>query len=193
MLGLKLPTDPRWAHVVEDNLEEILVDHAYCEQKAASTAISFIVTYPELNDLVKSMSSLAREEMSHFEMVHKLILERNWTLGRERPDLYVRRIMNFFPKGDDRMKRLIYRLLVAALIEARSCERFRVLSENLKDEKLSNFYSELMASEANHYTIFLGFARKYGNRKQVDDLWNSLLEFEGDIIREFAEPGRIHG
>jgi|TARA_B110000483_G_scaffold80659_1_gene100363 tRNA-(ms[2]io[6]A)-hydroxylase len=193
MLGLKLPTDPRWAHVVEENLEEILVDHAYCEQKAASTAISFIVTYPELNDLVKSMSSLAREEMSHFEMVHKLILERNWTLGRERPDLYVRRIMNFFPKGDDRMKRLIYRLLVAALIEARSCERFRVLSENLKDEKLSNFYSELMASEANHYTIFLGFARKYGNRKQVDDLWNSLLEFEGDIIREFAEPGRIHG
>ena len=179
MLGLKLPTDPRWAHVVEENLEEILVDHAYCEQKAASTAISFIVTYPELNDLVKSMSSLAREEMSHFEMVHKLILERNWTLGRERPDLYVRRIMNFFPKGDDRMKRLIYRLLVAALIEARSCERFRVLSENLKDEKLSNFYSELMASEANHYTIFLGFARKYGNRKQVDDLWNSLLEFEG--------------
>jgi tRNA-(ms[2]io[6]A)-hydroxylase len=193
MLGLKLPTDPRWAHVVEENLEEILVDHAYCEQKAASTAISFIVTYPELNDLVKSMSSLAREEMSHFEMVHKLILERNWTLGRERPDLYVRRIMNFFPKGDDRMKRLIYRLLVAALIEARSCERFRVLSENLKDEKLSNFYSELMASEANHYTIFLGFARKYGNRKQVDDLWNSLLEFEGDIIREFAEPRRIHG
>ena len=193
MLGLKLPTDPRWAHAAEENLEEILVDHAYCEQKAASTAISFIVTYPELNDLVKSMSSLAREEMSHFEMVHKLILERNWTLGRERPDLYVRRIMNFFPKGDDRMKRLIYRLLVAALIEARSCERFRVLSENLKDEKLSNFYSELMASEANHYTIFLGFARKYGNRKQVDDLWNSLLEFEGDIIREFAEPRRIHG
>ena len=193
MLGLKLPTDPRWSYAAEENLEEILIDHAYCEQKAASTAISFIVTYPELNDLVKSMSSLAREEMSHFEMVHKLILERNWTLGRERPDLYVRRIMNFFPKGDDRMKRLIYRLLVAALIEARSCERFRVLSENLKDEKLSNFYSELMASEANHYTIFLGFARKYGNRKQVDDLWNSLLEFEGDIIREFAEPGRIHG
>ena len=130
MLGLKLPTDPRWAHAAEENLEEILVDHAYCEQKAASTAISFIVTYPELNDLVKSMSSLAREEMSHFEMVHNLILERNWTLGRERPDLYVRRILNFFPKGDDRMKRLIYRLLVAALIEARSCERFRVLSEN---------------------------------------------------------------
>tara|TARA_B100000767_G_scaffold273957_1_gene305592 strand:- start:1180 stop:1761 length:582 start_codon:yes stop_codon:yes gene_type:complete len=193
MLGLKLPTDPRWAHAVEENLEEILVDHAYCEQKAASTAISFIVTYPELNDLVKSMSSLAREEMSHFEMVHKLILERNWTLGRERPDLYVRRILDFFPKGDHRMKRLIYRLLVAALIEARSCERFRVLSENLKDEKLSNFYSKLMSSEANHYTIFLGFARKYGNRKEVDDLWNSLLEFEGNIILEFAESRRVHG
>jgi|TARA_B110000444_G_scaffold122715_1_gene115440 tRNA-(ms[2]io[6]A)-hydroxylase len=193
MLGLKLPTDPRWSYAAEENLEEILIDHAYCEQKAASTAISFIVTYPELNDLVKSMSSLAREEMSHFEMVHNLILERNWTLGRERQDLYVRRILNFFPKGDHRMKRLIYRLLVAALIEARSCERFRVLSENLKDEKLSNFYSKLMASEANHYTIFLGFARKYGNRKEVDDLWNSLLEFEGNIIREFAEPNRVHG
>ena len=193
MLGLKLPTDPRWANSIEENLEEILIDHAYCEQKAASTAISFIVTYPELNDLVTSMISLAQEEMAHFSMVHKLIIERNMTLGKERVDHYVRKVLDFFPKGDDRMKRLVYRLLVAALIEARSCERFKVLSQKLSDEKLKKFYEKLMISEAGHYTLFLGLARKYGDRNDVDKLWNSLLKYEGEIIKEFADSNRVHG
>lgn len=193
MLGLKLPTDPRWANSIEENLEEILIDHAYCEQKAASTAISFIVTYPELNDLVTSMISLAQEEMAHFSMVHKLIIERNMTLGKERVDPYVRKVLDFFPKGDDRMKRLVYRLLVAALIEARSCERFKVLSQKLSDEKLKKFYEKLMISEAGHYTLFLGLARKYGDRNDVDKLWNSLLKYEGEIIKEFADSNRVHG
>ena len=193
MLGLKLPTDPRWANSIEENLEEILIDHAYCEQKAASTAISFIVTYPELNDLVTSMISLAQEEMAHFSMVHKLIIERNMTLGKERVDPYVRKVLDFFPKGDDRMKRLVYRLLVAALIEARSCERFKVLSQKLSDEKLKKFYEKLMISEASHYTLFLGLARKYGDRNDVDKLWNSLLKYEGEIIKEFADSNRVHG
>ncbi|MAB84920.1 MAG: tRNA 2-methylthio-N6-isopentenyl adenosine(37) hydroxylase MiaE [Cryomorphaceae bacterium] len=193
MLGLKLPTDPRWANSIEENLEEILVDHAYCEQKAASTAISFIVTYPELSDLVTSMISLAQEEMAHFSMVHKLIIERNMTLGKERVDPYVRKVLDFFPKGDHRMKRLVYRLLVAALIEARSCERFKVLSQKLSDEKLKKFYEKLMISEASHHTLFLGLARKYGDRNDVDKLWNSLLKYEGEIIKEFADSDRVHG
>ena len=193
MLGLKLPTDPRWANSIEENLEEILIDHAYCEQKAASTAISLIITYPELCDLVTSMISLAQEEMAHFSMVHKLIIERNMTLGKERVDPYVRKVLDFFPKGDHRMKRLVYRLLVAALIEARSCERFKVLSQKLSDEKLKKFYEKLMISEAGHYTLFLGLARKYGDRNDVDKLWNSLLKYEGEIIKEFADSNRIHG
>jgi len=193
MLGLKLPTDPRWANSIEENLEEILIDHAYCEQKAASTAISLIVTYPELSDLVTSMISLAKEEMTHFSMVHKLIMERNMTLGKERVDPYVRKVLDFFPKGDHRMKRLVYRLLVAALIEARSCERFKVLSQKLSDEKLKKFYEKLMISEASHYTLFLGLARKYGDRNDVDKLWNSLLKYEGEIIKEFANSNRVHG
>lgn len=193
MLGLKLPTDPRWANSIEENLEEILIDHAYCEQKAASTAISLIVTYPELSDLVTSMISLAKEEMTHFSMVHKLIIERNMTLGKERVDPYVRKVLDFFPKGDHRMKRLVYRLLVAALIEARSCERFKVLSQKLSDEKLKKFYEKLMISEAGHFTLFLGLARKYGDRNDVDKLWNSLLKYEGEIIKEFADPNRVHG
>ena len=193
MLGLKLPTDPRWANSIEENLEEILIDHAYCEQKAASTAISFIVTYPELSDLVTSMISLAQEEMAHFSMVHKLIIERNMTLGKERVDPYVRKVLDFFPKGDHRMKRLVYRLLVAALIEARSCERFKVLSQKLSDEKLKKFYEKLMISEAGHFTLFLGLARKYGDRNDVDKLWNSLLKYEGEIIKEFADSNRVHG
>ena len=193
MLGLKLPTDPRWANSIEENLEEILIDHAYCEQKAASTAISLIVTYPELSDLVTSMISLAKEEMTHFSMVHKLIMERNMTLGKERVDPYVRKVLDFFPKGDHRMKRLIYRLLVAALIEARSCERFKVLSQKLSDEKLKKFYEKLMISEAGHFTLFLGLARKYGDRNDVDKLWNSLLKYEGEIIKEFADSNRVHG
>ena len=193
MLGLKLPTDPRWANSIEENLEKILVDHAYCEQKAASTAISLIVTYPELSDLVTSMISLAKEEMTHFSMVHKLIIERNMTLGKERIDPYVHKVLDFFPKGDHRMKRLVYRLLVAALIEARSCERFKVLSQKLSDEKLKKFYKKLMISEAGHYTLFLGLARKYGDRNDVDKLWNSLLKYEGEIIKEFADSNRVHG
>lgn len=193
MLGLQLPTDPRWAHAAEEQIEEILTDHAYCEQKAASTAISLMVTYPELSDLVTDMASLAREEMSHFEMVHKRIVERGFVLGRERKDPYVHAVMGFFPKTGDRMLRLVHRLLVCALIEARSCERFKVLSQNIQDSELSQFYNRLMVSEANHYTLFLGFARKYGGRAQVDALWQDLLAFEAGLMAQFTDGQRIHG
>ena len=193
MLGLKLPTDPRWANIAEKNIEEILTDHAFCEQKAASYAISLIVAYPELADLVEAMSDLSREEMEHFQMVHTIIRERGMTLGRERKDMYVARINEFFQKSGDRNERLVQRLLIAALIEARSCERFKVLSENIADEELATFYRELMASEAGHYTMFLKFARQYGNREKVDSMWNGLLEFEAEVMKEFGNKELIHG
>lgn len=193
MLGLKLPTDPRWANIAEKNVEEILTDHAYCEQKAASTAISLIVGYPDYPELVEAMAALAREEMSHFEMVHKKIQERNLSLGRERKDEYVHQIMEFFPKTGDRTLRLVHRLLIAALIEARSCERFKVLSENIQDQDLAVFYDRLMVSEANHYTMFLKFAREIGGREAVDPKWQGLLEYEATVMSKLGVKETIHG
>ena len=193
MLGLKLPTDPRWVNIAEKNIEEILIDHAFCEQKAASTAISFIVGYPEYSELVTAMAALAKEEMTHFHLVHQKLLDKGLTLGRERKDQYVHDIMDFFPKNKHREAKLIHRLLTAALIEARSCERFRLLSENLEDKELAKFYRDLMVSEANHYTMFLKFARKYGDREEVDGLWKSLLDYEANIISKYGNKEYIHG
>jgi tRNA-(ms[2]io[6]A)-hydroxylase len=193
MLGLKLPSDPRWVNIAEKNLEEILSDHAFCEQKAASTAISLIVSFHEYTDLVKEMIGLVEEEMSHFKMVHDLILERGFTLGRDRKDTYVSKLLQFFPKGGSRTTQLVHRLLLAALIEARSCERFRLLSEHLEDKKLAKFYRKLMISEANHYTSFLGFARQYGDRDDVDKKWESLLEYEAEIMKSLSISESIHG
>ncbi|MEO9511770.1 MAG: tRNA-(ms[2]io[6]A)-hydroxylase [Flavobacteriaceae bacterium] len=193
MLGLKLPTDPRWVNIVEKNIEEILTDHAYCEQKAASMAISLIVGFPEKSELVKAMTALAREEMGHFNMVHEKIVERGLVLGRERKDAYVLELMKFFPKGGSKDTHLVHKLLYAAMIEARSCERFRLLSEEMKDEELADFYRSLMVSEANHYTMFLKFAREYGERKEVDDKWQQLLEHEAEIMQKLGKKETIHG
>jgi len=193
MLGLKLPTDPRWVNIVEKNIEEILTDHAYCEQKAASTAISLIIGFPEKSELVKEMTALAREEMGHFNMVHDKIIQRGWVLGRERKDEYVIALMKFFPKGGSRETHLVHKLLYAALIEARSCERFRLLSEEIDDEELSEFYRNLMVSEANHYTMFLKFARKYGKKEEVDQKWEDLLEYEAKLMKELGKRETMHG
>lgn len=193
MLGLKLPTDPRWVNIVEKNIDEILVDHAYCEQKAASTAISLIVGFPEYTELVEEMIALSREEMAHFKMVHDRIVARGQKLGRDRKDAYVVELTKFFPKGGSRTTQLIHRLLYAALIEARSCERFRLLSEELQDKELADFYYRLMVSEASHYTMFLKFARQYGDRKEVDTKWQSLLEFEASIMKKLGKKETIHG
>ncbi len=193
MLGLKLPTDPRWVNIVEKNIEEILTDHAYCEQKATSTAISLIVSFPEYTELVQEMVKLVKEEISHFKMVHDKIIERGWVLGRDRKDDYVVQLVTFFPKGGSRTTQLVHRLLYAALIEARSCERFKLLSEELEDPELADFYQSLMISEANHYTMFLGFARQYGNRKEVDKKWEELLVYEAEIMKSLGNKETIHG
>tara|TARA_R110001583_G_scaffold111363_1_gene260402 strand:+ start:1203 stop:1784 length:582 start_codon:yes stop_codon:yes gene_type:complete len=193
MLGLKLPTDPRWVNIVEKNIDEILTDHAYCEQKAASTAISLIVSFPEYTDLTQEMIALSREEMGHFKMVHDRIIARGQTLGRDRKDLYVVELMKFFPKGGSRTNQLVHRLLYAALIEARSCERFRLLSEELQDKELAEFYHKLMVSEAGHYTMFLKFARKYGNLEEVNQKWQDLLDYEAQIMKNLGKNETVHG
>ncbi|MEK9958182.1 MAG: tRNA-(ms[2]io[6]A)-hydroxylase [Flavobacteriaceae bacterium] len=193
MLGLKLPTDPRWVNIVEKNISEILTDHAYCEQKAASTALSIVVGFPEHSALVTEMIALAEEEISHFKMVHDLIRKRGLVLGRERKDEYVRALHQFFPKGGSRTTHLIHKLLVAGLIEARSCERFRLLSEKLKDPELQKFYRKLMISEAHHYTLFLKLAKEFGTEEVVQQKWQSLLDYEAQLMKDLGKKETIHG
>lgn len=193
MLKLKLPTDPRWVNIVEKNIEEILTDHAYCEQKAASNAISIIVKNPEKTEMVTALLEIAKEELTHFQMVHDKLKERGFVLGKERKDEYVNLLYDFMRKGGSREKVLIDRLLFAAMIEARSCERFRVLSENIKDADLAEFYRELMISEASHYTTFIGFARQYSIEQDVDIRWQEWLDYEGEIINRFGVKETIHG
>ena len=195
MLKLKLQTDPFWANLAERNLEEILTDHAFCEQKAASSAISIIILFPEKTELVQAMSKLVREEMEHFQRVHEKIIARGWTLGRERKDEYVNELKKFFGnKVGNRDVQLVNKLLFAAMIEARSCERFKVLSEHVDDKELSEFYYELMVSEANHYTMFLQFAKLYG--KDVVDVglrWKELLAYEAEVIVNYGRKEHVHG
>jgi len=194
MLGLKLETDPRWVNIVEKNIEEILTDHAWCEQKAATNAISIVIGYPYHTDLVDELLSLAKEELTHFEMVHQKIKDRGYTLGFERKDEYVNELYKFMRKGHKKEIVLIDRLLFSAMIEARSCERFKILSENINDAELREFYRELMISEANHYTTFLAFARKYGNDvEDVNARWQQWLEFEANVVKGYGKTETIHG
>ncbi len=197
MFKLQLPTDPFWVkNIVESNIEEILTDHAYCEQKAASNAITLIIQNPDIAELVQEMAELVKEEMDHFKRVHDIILQRGYTLGRERKDNYVNELIKFMKKGGGEAKRtenLVDRLLFAAMVEARSCERFKTLSENVEDKELAAFYHELMVSEANHYTLFIGLARKYGTGVDVEQRWQEWLDYEGVIIRNYGKTETIHG
>jgi len=193
MLGLQFETGTTWAEIAKDDLQQILTDHAFLEQKAASNAVSIIINYSEETELVKEMSNIAIEEMQHFKMVHLLMVKRGMVLGREQKNDYAIRLQKFFNKTKDRTDALIQRLLVAALIEARSCERFKVFSENMEDEELSKFYNNLMISEANHYTTFLKFARKYQDREIVDKKWNALVAFEAEMMKERGKTAKIHG
>ena len=193
MLGLQLATDPRWVNIVESNIEEILTDHAWCEQKAATNCITIIINNSEKPELVSALLAISKEEIEHFQMVHDLILERGLTFGRERKDSYVNELVQFMKKGASREIALVDRLLFSAMIEARSCERFKVLSENIKDETLAKFYRDLMISEAGHYTTFLGFARKYGEGIDVDKRWKEWLAYEASVISNYGKEETIHG
>ncbi|WP_026707062.1 tRNA-(ms[2]io[6]A)-hydroxylase [Flavobacterium frigidarium] len=193
MLGLKLVTDPRWVNIVESNIEEILTDHAWCEQKAASNAISLITQNSEKEELVSELMIIAQEEIEHFKMVHDLIKERGLTFGRERKDSYVNELFKFMKKDGSRNDALCERLLFSAMIEARSCERFKVLSENIKDPILAKFYRDLMISEAGHYTTFLAFARKYADNVDVEKRWQEWIAYETSIITNYGKQETIHG
>lgn len=193
MLHLKLETDPRWVNIVESNIEEILTDHAWCEQKAATNAITIITLNSEHVDLVTDLLALAKEELEHFQMVHDIIKKRGYKLGRERKDSYVNELYKFMNKGGNREQCMVDRLLFSAMIEARSCERFKLLSKEIKDSELSKFYHELMISEAGHYTTFISFARKYGKNVDVEKRWNELVQFESEIIKNYGKHETIHG
>lgn len=195
MFRLEMKTDPKWVHnVIAGNLQEILTDHAYCEQKAASSAISLIVGYPEHEELVEKMADLAQEELGHFRMVHREIVNRGLELGRERKDSYVNELMKFIRvKGKSREEALMDKLLLSAMIEARSCERFRVLSENIGDKHLADFYYKLMVSEARHYTMFIELARKLCPNCDVEGRWKDFLEYEGEVILRYGNSEAIHG
>lgn len=194
ILKLQLPTDPLWVkNVVESNIAEILTDHAYCEQKAASNAITLIIQNPEMDDLVQEMALLVQEEMDHFKRVHDIILRRGYVLGKERKDGYVGELVKFMKKGGSRSQQRADRLLFSAMIEARSCERFKVLSEHINDPELSVFYHELMVSEAAHYATFIRLAKKYADGIDIDKRWAEYLAHEAQVIQNYGKTETIHG
>lgn len=192
-LGLNLPTDPRWANIAEKSIEDILVDHAYCEQKAASSCISLIVQYPDKDELVEMLTPVVAEEWAHFERVIEKLKERGYSLGKQRVDEYVKALNQVIRKGGSREVQLVEKLLLNALIEARSCERFKTLSTHISDADLKVFYYELMISEATHYRNFLDLAKKYMDPGKVMDRWRSLLHEEAKIMQQL-EPraDRMH-
>nr|WP_218625331.1 tRNA-(ms[2]io[6]A)-hydroxylase [Mucilaginibacter sp. dw_454] len=191
---MQLPTDPTWVkNVVESNIEELLIDHAYCEQKAATNGITLIVQNPNLSDLVAQMIDLVQEEMDHFKRVHEIILKRGFVLGKERKDDYVNELRKFIIIGGGREAQLVDRLLFSAMIEARSCERFKVLSENINDKELSEFYHELMISEATHYAMFINLAKKHAVTIDVDKRWKEFLAYEADVVKNYGKSETIHG
>jgi len=193
MLGLKLPTDPRWVNLAEMSLEDILSDHAYCEQKAATSCISLIQSYPDKKELVESVSPVVTEEWGHFRLVLRELDKRGLQLGFQRKDEYVNKLLAFQKKGVSREDKLIERLLVCALIEARSCERFRLLSIHIADEELKEFYHGFMVSEAGHYRMFIDLAKKYGGEEKTKVRWQEYLEHEAKIMDELAMRGdRMH-
>ena len=193
VLGLQLPTDPRWADIASMHLEDILVDNAFCEQKAASSCISLIVKFPDKKKLVETLTPIVAEEWAHFERVMEQINKRGFTLSHKRKDEYVAALGGMEKKGGSREMQLVEKLLFNALIEARSCERFRLLWKHIDDAELSKFYYELMVSEAGHYKTFLALSREYLPEKQVNDRWKEILKQEAEVMKNLTpRPDRMH-
>jgi tRNA 2-(methylsulfanyl)-N6-isopentenyladenosine37 hydroxylase len=194
MLGLKLPTDPRWVNLAEMDLEEILTDHAYCEQKAATSCISLIQAYPDKEEMVRELAPIVTEEWGHFRLVLAELDKRGLKLGRQRKDEYVNQLLEFQKKGGgSREDRLLEKLLTCALIEARSCERFRLLSLHINDEHLQDFYHKFMVSEAGHYRLFIDLAKLYSDETQVRTRWQEYLQEEARILENLNLRGdRMH-
>ncbi|MGV3528827.1 MAG: tRNA-(ms[2]io[6]A)-hydroxylase [Flavisolibacter sp.] len=193
ILGLQLPTDPRWVNLAEKSLQEILTDHAYCEQKAATSCISLIQRYSEKDKLVSELSPVVTEEWGHFRLVLAELQKRNLKLGRQRKDQYVNALMVFQKKGGSVEDRLLDQMLMMAMIEARSCERFKRLSEGLQDDYLKKFYRRFMESEAGHYTLFINLAETYISKDKVRHRWQEWLDYEADVMQRLDVRGdRMH-
>jgi len=193
ILGLQLPTDPRWVDLAGKSIEEILTDHAYCEQKAATTCISLIQRYSEREKLVKELAPIVTEEWGHFRLVLQELEKRNLKLGKQRKDEYVNKLIDFQKQGGSVESRMLDQLLTMALIEARSCERFKRLSEGLNDEYLRNFYRRFMESEAGHYTLFIELCETYIDKEKVRKRWAEWLKYEAGVINDLEVRGdRIH-
>jgi len=193
MLGLKLPTDPRWVNLAEKDLEEILTDHAYCELKAATSCITLIQGFPDKTELVKELSPIVTEEWGHFRLVIRELEKRNLTLGYQRKDEYVNKLLAFQKGGGSREDRLLEKLLTFALIEARSCERFRLLSLHIAEDALKTFYHGFMVSEAGHYRLFIDLCNLYFDKERVKTRWNEYLDREKEIMGELEVRGdRMH-
>lgn len=193
ILGLQLPTDPRWVDLAGMSMQEILTDHAYCEQKAATSCISIIQKYPDKELLVKELAPIVTEEWGHFRLVLQELHKRGLQLGKQRKDEYVNKLLQFQQKGGNAEDRFLDQLLTMALIEARSCERFKRLSEGLNDEYLQNFYRRFMESEAGHYALFIELAENYIDKEKVRKRWKEWLEYEAKIISELEVRGdRMH-
>ena len=193
ILGLHLPTDPRWVNLAGMSLQEILTDHAYCEQKAATSCISLIQRYSDKEKLVSELATIVTEEWGHFRLVLNELQKRKLTLGKQRKDEYVNKLIEFQRKGGDFQDRFLDQLLTMALIEARSCERFKRLSEGLNDPYMQNFYRRFMESEAGHYTLFVELAETYVPKEIVRMRWNEWLHYEATIIEKLEVRGdRIH-
>jgi tRNA-(ms[2]io[6]A)-hydroxylase len=193
ILGLQLPTDPRWVDLANISLEEILTDHAYCEQKAATSCISLIQRYSEKEKLVNELAPIVTEEWGHFRLVLAELKKRNLALGKQRKDEYVNKLMPFQKKDGSEEDRFLDKVLIFALIEARSCERFKRLSEGLSDPYLSNFYRRFMESEAGHYTLFIELAETYVDKEKVRIRWQEWLAFEKEVMKQLEVRGdRIH-
>ncbi|MFC3417812.1 tRNA-(ms[2]io[6]A)-hydroxylase [Algoriphagus hitonicola] len=193
MLNLKLPTDPRWVGIAEMQIEDILVDHAYCEQKAASSCISLILRFHDLVELVDTLTPIVAEEWGHFERVMEQLRKRNMKFKEPRKDEYVAKLYGFVKKGGNRKQQLTEVLLLNALIEARSCERFKLLSKQIRDEELQRFYYELMISEAGHYVTFIELAKKYQDENLVNQRWQEWLDYEAQVLKNMEIRGdRMH-
>ncbi|MEO6812619.1 MAG: tRNA-(ms[2]io[6]A)-hydroxylase [Ginsengibacter sp.] len=193
ILGLKLITDPRWATLAAISLEEILTDHAWCEQKAANSCISLIQKYNDKDKLVNELAPIVTEEWGHFRQVIAELRKRNLPLGKQRKDEYVNKLLEFQKKGGSPEERFLDQLLTMALIEARSCERFKRLSEGLEDEYMKNFYRKFMESEAGHYTLFINLADTYMKKEKVRKRWKEWIEYETEVMKNMELRGdRIH-
>lgn len=193
ILGLRLPTDPRWVNLASISLQDVLADHAFCEQKAATQCISLIQLYPEKQELVNELSIVVTEEWGHFRMVWAELRKRGYGLARQRKDEYVNLLLQQEPKGLSRDEKLLHKLMLCALIEARSCERFRLLSQQLEDEAMRKFYYKFMVSEAGHYRLFIALAEQYFEEAKVRAAWKQWLAIEETVMRQLPPRGdRMH-